>query len=540
MTRITFARLVVLMLAVAGLALQGCSSNGDSGMAGPMGPPGEGPTAEEVAKALLADPEAVETLTGPEGPPPTVEDKVETMAMTPAGRIMSSLDGTKPMGSKADVAKMQADIMAALKGMTPTSWYKAANIIPMGSNPKKLDYAVIKGAGLFLDINADGMLDPDTVQHETLDETAHGFDYNNDGDKADVAVALYFNEVNFGIDFNGDGDAMDTNVPLNLVVESPKTGDVNGNNIVDIAGGVTYILESKVSAVYPGTNNVGAELAQTSGRYHFQYDDDGDNANDMMLGADTATETREGIDRRDHLSTFKLTPVLDVDGVSLVKFSIDSAYKTDRNTSTTIPAAPDTNPADDVAARKDGRYKLESYGAWLSDSFFGLHKLTAVTAVVPGTGAVTRSSTWAVNFAGGDHASLAGLGESATWAGAMVGQDTKSTADDPRVQGNAMLKAHIATDTLAATQVGGVAVMDVMFDNITDAKGMPAREESLSWKNLELMERSATKPAGFIKSDGEIEGWLFDDGNEVVGQFDHMDIIGAFGATLAEDNMASE
>ena len=38
-------------------------------------------------------------------------------------------------------------------------------------------------------------------------------------------------------------------------------------------------------------------------------------------------------------------------------------------------------------------------------------------------------------------------------------------------------------------------------------------------------------PTGFSKSDGEIEGWLFNDGNEVVGKFNDMDVIGAYGDT---------
>ena len=187
---------------------------------------------------------------------------------------------------------------------------------------------------------------------------------------------------------------------------------------------------------------------------------------------------------RAHIDTLTLAPVIDVDGVSLVKYTVDSAHMGDA----------DDNPATDPTVVKDGRYRLEAYGAWLSDSYFGIHTYTAVTN--EGTDLIdpTRSSTHARHFAGGNPASLTGLGESATWTGAMVGVDTLSTADDPRVQGNAMLNAHIVSDSLADAasigDVGGVAVMDVMFDNITGADGMPARVEMLSWSNLELTDRS--------------------------------------------------
>ena len=118
----------------------------------------------------------------------------------------------------------------------------------------------------------------------------------------------------------------------------------------------------------------------------------------------------------------------------------------------------------------------------------------------------------------------------------MVGHDTKATTMDAmQLQGNAMLNAYVKTgQILADTSNDAVAVIDVNFTNITDQTGMAARVESMSWSDLQLMDRSADgmTAAGFVKADGEIEGWLFDDGNEVVGKFNHMDIVGAYGATL--------
>ena len=147
MTRRNWTIFAAMM--IAALFLVGCGSDGDRGMAGPAGPPGDAPTAEEVAEALLADDMAVEMLTGPEGEageagaPGDVEEVVSTLAMTPFQRIMTATGGTAPTGSKADVAKMQADIIANLKGYTGTGdWYGAGTIFRSNDAP------VVKGAGL--------------------------------------------------------------------------------------------------------------------------------------------------------------------------------------------------------------------------------------------------------------------------------------------------------------------------------------------------------------------------------------------------------
>ena len=419
-----------LAILVGALFLAGCSSDGSTGPAGPAGP--AGPPGETGPA-------------GPEGPAAEVEDKVDELAMTPAERILSSLGGTAPTGSKDDMAAREAAIRVELADTfgKATAWYDATDIIPR---------AVIKGAGLDAGAN-----------------TGAPYDVDGDGEiKADNKTTT-ITETTLGVDLDGNGTL-----------------------------GITAITNEQTALA----NDVGYELQRAMGSYP------------LTLEPDPTSDA----EMRGHHDTFMLTPVASVDGVDLVKYTIDSAYKTD-----------------DVAAVKTGHYKLESYGAWLEDSFFAIHKVSATAAGV-GLAAPTTTSVHMSSASGGDPASLAGLGESATWTGAMVGHDT---ADDMLLQGNAELMAHITTGTIGTPDAEGVAVMDVTFSNITNQKGMAARVSEMSWSNLEL-QGSATAPASFMKSgsgpDGpEIQGSLYNNGAEVVGTFNKSDIIGAFGATMAEE-----
>ena len=630
---------------VAGLFLVGCGSDGDSGMMGPAGPPGDAPTAEEVAEALLADDDAVDMLTGPAGDTGAdagVQDVVDTLAMTPAERIMASLGGTAPKGSKADEAKAQADLIAGLKEESATPvWYNARKIINLYEGD------MVEGAiGLHLgDVGAelahrgtdpnpgpDGVVEPGTVSggvmasygiaelFERLNDKRAGEDQMNAMDAID----------NLPKDPAPDGDALFNAYfeviadPMRLDLSTPddptdmaETAEVTWEDINDVLNDVSGhdvfidstlrfywrdVFEKSLVFNALGTEVTGADL-DGDGKTDLTFDTAGLNAalggasltfanSRVSAGLPAATVSGDLVDynvldtptpaevsrrqaeqfilrallkngltaraktaltgtppgapvgstadnypaekdsdyevMRKHLDTLTLVPVVDVDGVSLVKYTIDSAIGT-----TGTPPVPD----------KDGHYRLEAYGAWLEDSYFGVHIYSAVTDYGTSLVDAEHGKSTAVHFAGGSPASLAGLNENAMWTGAMVGHDTKSTADDTRVQGNAMLNARIQADSLAAPGPGGVAVMDVMFDNITDAAGMDARVTELSWSGLELQERyysplaGSTIPAGFIKSNGEIEGWLFNDGNEVVGKFNHMDIVGAYGATLDDGMM---
>ena len=536
-------------------------------------------------------------------------ERVSLLGMSAGARIIATLGGMKPAGSAADVAATRNAIVAGLKGTSkvPNHWYngnaaKIAGIIPN---------AVIAGAGLFYDFNGDGFennnADNITGTNDdlitTVDERRLGADLDRDGQLSGTPLAAgggssvaVLDENIFG-DLNGDGTL--AIVAMSAVIESGMAGvagtitggvDLNGDGLIQTAaygaangpGGNAAVVAIDESALGTlagfRTNDVGFELRQATGRYQFQYDDDGDNqTGDVRLGPDgtgcagppNTCVTPEGIDMRDHLSTFALAPVVGVDGVNLVKFSIDSAYSSDGNvvptlatgvTNIALPLPPDPTSADDVPTTLDGRYGVESYGAWLSDSFFGVHRFHAVTNLGAntastsagagvGTGAVTEM--WTASRTGGSPSTLRGLGESATWTGAMVGHDTLATAEaDMLLQGNARIDARITSGTLADPDADGVAVFDVMLDNITNQEGMDARVTDLSWSSLEIIDDASGVGVGFRKARGndpnvlaEIEGWVFSDASEIVGQFDRSGIIGAFGATLAPtagmDDMAS-
>ena len=537
------------------------------------------PDTSDLEETIAALEEQIEEL---ESDAEIEAERVSLLGMSAGERIISILDGTKPVGSVADVAARQAAIMSQLKSPAASVWYKGANIIPD---------AVIAGSGLFYDLNGDGVLNNNAdriagTADDLLDaaggtiainEFRLGRNLNGAAGpalEADVpAAAVLLDERMFG-DLNGDSDELDI-VNITQVVESGITGkdgtfngaDLDGDGIISsvVVAGAATIDEGVLNMLLSTSrvNNVGYELRQSGGRYQFQYDDDGDNnpADVVLTAAVTPALTEEGIDMRDHLSTFSLTPVLGVDGVNLVKFQIDSAYESDRNLSVTLPnQAPDANPSDDVPTTKDGRYGVESYGAWLSDSFFAIHKFTAVTnvgantagtAAGAGVAAATRATTWVANRSGGSPSTLRGLGESATWTGAMVGHDTLATAEaDMLLQGNARIDARITTGTLATADAEGVAVMDVMLDNITNQEGMDARVTELSWSALDII-TATNGGVGFRKArsadprvEAEIEGWVFGDAEEIVGQFSRSGIIGAFGATLDADagmmDMASD
>jgi hypothetical protein len=527
-----FFKLLSVAFALMLLALlAGCGSNGGSGAAGPAGPPGDAPTAEEVAEALLADDDAVDTLTGPTGPATTDDTTVDLLAMTPAERIMTSLGGTAPKGSKADVDKAQADIIANLKG---TAAWNDNGIVAGGGG------GIVKGAGLgAITTTATGattyrvntatnppMLDviPGKTTSRVIvkaDDVGHELSRTDTVVNAgkDMAMSYNLSDLLKAINVNRA-------VGAKIEVGAGQTiAEAIADSTVDLAA-VQTALGMDADGKYYFTVEVGEEDDVFAG------DDETSlttavaarHAAAIMDNYPRGDATLTATNARTHLDTFALMPVVDVDGVSLVKFTIDSAHG-----------------MKDDAPITDGRYRLEAYGAWLSDSYFGLHKYTAVTNEGDLLTGATRKSTYSVHFAGGDPASLTGLNESATWTGAMVGHDTKAaTADAMQLQGKAELNARIQTDTLQNPDEGGVAVVDVMFSNITDQTGMDARVAEMSWTGLELMDRYLADPAGFAKSDGEIEGWLFDDGNEIVGKFNHMDIIGAYGATLDDGMMMDD
>ena len=96
------------------------------------------------------------------------------------------------------------------------------------------------------------------------------------------------------------------------------------------------------------------------------------------------------------------------------------------------------------------------------------------------------------------------------------------------LKGNATLTARIGAAALADTDVAlAPDLVDVSLTNIINDTGKAARVPELHWTNLDL-------DGGEFAEDSEIAGAFYDNGNEVVGQFSKMDIMGVFGALEAD------
>ena len=203
------------------------------------------------------------------------------------------------------------------------------------------------------------------------------------------------------------------------------------------------------------------------------------------------------------------------------------------STTPTLEAAgtPPQLPVADLAAAKrayDGAgaaggymqagHTLAGYGGWLEDSFFLVYTLTAGDQMAMKVFAGGREhDTKRVN------GNLSGFGESATWKGLMAGHDKTG---GKMVKGNAMITARVGEATLAdaaATRVPDI--VDVSLTNIITGDGKVVKRvaDGIHWTNLDLT-------SGVFYKGDEILGTFYDGGNEVVGTFDKMNILGAFGA----------
>ena len=177
------------------------------------------------------------------------------------------------------------------------------------------------------------------------------------------------------------------------------------------------------------------------------------------------------------------------------------------------------------------------YGAWLTGSFFAAYTIHSEndllrndpdeTAYKIIAGKRTHDATMATN--------LSGRGETAVWKGLMVGHDLdadKGATYGELLKGNAKITARLGAAVLA--DIGGAQpdtanLVDVELKNIINAAGKASRVPKISWTNLDLY-------GGSFSKGSEISGTFYDNGNEVVGEFNKMDILGAFGAVEYMDD----
>ena len=198
---------------------------------------------------------------------------------------------------------------------------------------------------------------------------------------------------------------------------------------------------------------------------------------------------------------------------------------------TTLPAADQANAkARYVNARAPtytiAQHNAKGYGAWLEDSFFVAYVISAEDdAIISDPDDMAMKIAWGGRAHDSDPAAnLSGRGETAMWKGLMVGHDMKGSA---MVKGNASVTARVSDAVLADRADGNLSadVVDVSLTNVITADGTAVARvaDGIHWTNLNL------SGGRFSKGD-EIAGAFYDNGNEVVGEFEKEDILGVFGA----------
>ena len=198
---------------------------------------------------------------------------------------------------------------------------------------------------------------------------------------------------------------------------------------------------------------------------------------------------------------------------------------------TMLPAADQANAkARYVNARAPtytiAQHNAKGYGAWLEDSFFVAYVISAEDdAIISDPDDMAMKIAWGGRAHDSDPAAnLSGRGETAMWKGLMVGHDMKGSA---MVKGNASVTARVSDAVLADRADGNLSadVVDVSLTNVITADGTAVARvaDGIHWTNLNL------SGGRFSKGD-EIAGAFYDNGNEVVGEFEKEDILGVFGA----------
>jgi hypothetical protein len=225
-----------------------------------------------------------------------------------------------------------------------------------------------------------------------------------------------------------------------------------------------------------------------------------------------------------------------------------------------VPATPGTPvlPATDLdealrAYKADTtgpmQHSAHGYGAWLEGSFFAAYTLKAEDDALRNDPDETAHK---IIWGGREHdsamaSSLSGRGATATWKGMMVGHDMDADAATfgELLKGNASITARLGGATVgdySETQSGSTAsLVDVALTNIINAAGKDARMMEIMWEDLDLLGAYAGDGAYATFSKGsEISGAFYDNGNEVVGEFNKHKVLGVFGAVEYMDDMMDD
>ena len=563
---------------VAALFLVGCSSDGDSGMAGPMGPAGEAPSDEEIAAVVEA---AVDEAVAEQPDADTTEldaaiaaltEQIAELTAEPA-TIPEILDGKKSTLSAADLAAASTKIAGELNGLydhdvdadgDPDPDKSLVNLPEIAGDPTASASNVVKDALTRNVSHASQVMEGaddygDFLTHTF--KTGTKVDLTSPGDVATLKLgnlltvdgvtlmSVSMKETDkVAVDRNKEFDPAantfveDTETPADNTetltttlgadgsssrVVTDNTGDTEFSETITYAGG-SKIVEYNAA--------VTADLSAATDNIVVSVDVDGDpnNVAAMVTRADGDTLMVRRVDDAD--------AAMD-DGND---YGYDPANPDWMNRdSNSLPAADlaEALRAYATSTDKPAQHSLMGYGGWLTDSFFIAYRISAEDdAVISDPDEVAMK----VAFGGREHDSdiasdLSGFGETATWKGLMVGHDMDGTAAtaNEMLKGNASVTARVSAATLADQAAGNVSadVVDVSLTNIITGTGTAVSRvaDGIHWTNLDL-------DGGSFAKGTEVMGAFYDNGNEVVGQFSKEKILGVFGAVEYEmmEAMASE
>ena len=574
MKRITFARLVVLMLAVAGLALQGCGGDDNGGlsaadMARIDAAEADAAAAKADAAAAKAEADAAKAAAEAEDPDADTSDldaqiaalqkAIDALTKKTADPAtpLAILGGTKSTASANDRAALATKIagqlnatydhdgdegmveLAELPGDAPVATEPVQDDVMTrdrshASNPADPDNddmtKIMSGDGTSMD---GGFLKHSFTGGPTVDLTSPG-----DIETLSLKNLLEVDGVDLkSFSLKETDKVMVEPGPVAAVDADPAAGvaavallaagdtrtttlGADGSMMVVTTDGGTKAVSARVITTFAGGNKI-VETPTAEG-------DSAANAQAMITLADGRRATW-----RADMDTGGTSPDTD--------YTRDPAVATAYN----APDADAMSPAAELANAKatyanagaaytTAQHNAMGYGAWLVDSFFVAYVINAEDDLI-----LNDPDSMAMKIAWGGRANdsamasdLSGRGETAMWKGLMVGHDMDAEAAtaNEMLKGNASITARVGEATLADQSVASAPdIVDVSLTNIITADGTAVSRvaDGIHWTNLDL-------DGGGFKKGTEIVGAFYDNGNEVVGEFNKSKILGVFGAVEYE------
>ena len=575
MTRITFARLVVLMLAVAGLALQGCGGDDNGGLSATdmaritqaEADAAAAQAAADVAQAELTALQAQVDAAEPEVDTSDLDDAIAALQkqiealtektadpMTPP----EILGGAKSKLTVADVAALSKAIAKELNetevvpppaipavnkpALSPTDRVTklmaggreapASQVSELGDHSsttsvKEGSFLTHTFAGTATSVDLTSMADVETLKlgrllkvdgvelfsfsvketDKMMTAKTNGLGETKDANDAPLAATALTHTSTITLGADGSESVVTTNPDTGLKVFRRTTSFVDGSKIVEY---------NPIVAI----SNQGADDEQVSAAPAVAADG---NFAAIITLPDGRVVTHTVDITGDVTSYEELDPPALPTGAALTRNAnvADLAAAQRKYKAVTAPdyASPD--------------HSASGYGGWLTDSFFAAYVIKAADAAA-GSDEMVHKVVFGGRTMDSDMASnLSGRGETAMWKGLMVGHDLdadKGATYGDMLKGNATITARLGAETVAQAagfQPDTARLVDVMLDNIINSTGEDARVTEFSWTNLNLADGSFGKGS-------EVTGQFYDNGNEVVGRFNKMDIFGAFGAVEYE------